>query len=208
MMGGGKRGKKMRLNKVSIITILSFLVIGTAVFAASENYYAKTEVYFNIPYDAAFRIAMPSTYTYNDITGTDYATATATSPGWISFNFTQVPSRVEPYAGGLAGDTQSGLTKPIFMYNPTGNTPINISINLTSIPTGTQVEVNGVCGGTGSCTIGSSLPVNLTANVETLIVGNLATNSYFNCTLYGYADDTASPGESLPVTLYHHSTIA
>jgi len=196
----------MRLNKVSIITVLSFLVIATAVFAASENYYATTEVYFNIPYDAAFRIAMPSTYTYQDITGTSYATATATSPAWISFNFTVVPARVEPYAAGLTGDSQSGLTKPIFRYDPTGNTPIKIYINLTSIPTGTQVEVYGVCD--GSCTNPIAVSVNLTANVETQLVESLSTTSYFNVTLYGYADDTASPGESLPVTLYHHSTRA
>ncbi len=195
----------MRLNKVSIITILSFLVIATTVFAASENYYATTEVYFNIPYDAAFRIAMPSTYAYQDITGTDYATATATSPTWISFNFTQVPAKVEPFAGGLAGDVQSGLTKPIFRYDPTGNTPIKIYINLTSIPTGTQVEVYGVCD--GACTNPISASVNLTANGETQLVESLPTTSYFNCTLHGYADDTASPGES-SVIMYHHSTRA
>lgn len=195
----------MRLNKLSIITISSFLVIAAAVFAASETYYATTEVYFNIPYDAAFRIAMPSTYTYQDITGTDYGTATATSPTWASFNFTVVPARVEPFAGGLAGDAQSGTTKPIFLYDPMGNTPIKIYINLTSIPTGTEVEVYGVC--TGSCTNPIAAPVNLTANVETLLVDSLPTTSYFNCTLYGYADDTATPGES-SVTMYHHSTRA
>jgi hypothetical protein len=201
----------MKLNKILLIVTLNFLVITTFVYAQSQNYYARTDVYFNIPYDAAFRIAMPSGYTYVDITGTDYATATATSPSWISFNFTQVPqSYVQPYAGGLAGDAQDGITKPIFRYDPTGNTPIRISINLTSIPSGITVKVNGTCDDVApeNCTNPLTTETTLVAGVEQVLVESLAVDNYFNVTLWGSADITATPGEYGPVILYHHSTVA
>jgi hypothetical protein len=200
----------MKLDKISFAVLLSFLAIVTFVYAQSQNYYARTDVYFNIPYDAAFRIAMPSSYTYIDVTGSDYATATATSPSWISFNFTQVPQdHVQPYAGGLAGDAQDGITKPIFRYDPTGNTPIRISINLTSIPPGITVSVNGTCDNvvTG-CTNPLTTETILVAGVEQVLVESLAVDNYFNVTLWGSADATATPGESGPVILYHHSTVA
>lgn len=192
-------------SRIYILTLLIFLAILSGVLAASQNYYAVTTVYFNIPYDAAFRIAMPSSYTFQTITGIDYATATATSPTWVSFNFTSTPQgKVQPYAGGISGDAQNGLTKPIFRYDPSGNTPIKIYINLTSIPTGINVGVNGVCD--GPCTNPKIVEQNLTSNTEMVLVDSLPTTSYFNCTLWGYADASASPGESPPINMYHHST--
>jgi hypothetical protein len=197
----------MKANRISLLALSSFLLILAVAFAASQNYYAVTMVYFNIPYDAAFRIAMPSTYTYQDITGVDYNSATATSPAWISFNFTATPqAHVQPYAGGISGDSQNGITKPIFRYDPTGNTPIRISINLTSIPAGIAVGVNGTCD--GPCTNPKTVEENLTANVEMVLVDSLPTTSYFNCTLWGYADTTATPGQSPAIPLYHHSARA
>ena len=193
--------------KVYIPSILIFLAILSGVLAASQNYYAVTTVYFNIPYDASFRIAMPSSYTFQSITGLDYATATPTSPGWISFNFTSTPQdHVQPYAGGVSGDAQNGVTKPIFRYDPSGNTPIRIYINLTSIPTGIAVGVNGTC--EGPCTNPRTVEQNLTASVEMVLVDSLPTTSFFNCTLWGYADTAASPGESPPINMYHHSARA
>jgi hypothetical protein len=192
-------------SRIYILSILTFLTILSGVLAASQNYYAVTTVYFNIPYDASFRIAMPSSYTFQSITGVDYATATATSPAWISFNFTSTPQgKVQPYAGGVSGDSQNGLTKPIFRYDPSGNTPIKIYINLTSIPSGIQVGVYGACD--GSCTNPRIVEVNLTQNQELSLVDSLPTTSYFNCTLWGYADASASPGESPAISMYHHST--
>lgn len=193
--------------RVYILSIFIFLVFLSGVLAASQNYYAVSIVYFNIPYDASFRIAMPSSYTFQSITGVDYVTATATSPTWISFNFTQTPqSHVQPYAGGVSGDSQNGVTKPIFRYDPSGNTPIRIYINLTSIPTGIAVGVNGTC--EGACTNPKTVEQNLTANIEMILVDSLPTTSYFNCTLWGYAETTASPGESPAINMYHHSARA
>lgn len=210
-MGGGKGDRKMRLNKVSIITILSFLVIATVVFAASENYYARTEVYFNIPYDAAFSIAMPSAYTYVNITNVTYETATATSPSWVSFNFTQTPqSFVQPFAGGLSGEAQAGTTKPIFRYDPTGNTAIRLSLNMSgSYPTDITVYANGTCDDELSgCTNPRKTYTELLVNQEITFVDYLSTNNYFNVTLWGSAGVNAPVGQSGPMVLYHHSTRA
>jgi len=190
--------------RIYIFSILIFLVILSGVMAASQHY-AVTTVYFNIPYDASFSIAMPSTYTFQAITGVDYASATATSPTWISFNFTTTPQgHMQPYAAGISGDSQNGAIKPIFRYLSSGNTAIKIYINLTSVPAGIVVGVNGTCD--GSCTGGKTVEQNLTANVEMLLVNSLPKNSYFNCTLWGYADTTATPGQSQAI-LYHHSTL-
>ena len=194
-------------SRIYIFSVLIFLAILSGVLAASQNYYAVTTVYFNIPFDAAFRIAMPSSYTFQTITGVDYATATATSPTWISFNFTTTPQgKVQPYAGGVSGDAQNGATKPIFRYQASGNTAIKIYINLTSIPSGIAVGVNGTCDGT--CTNPKTVEQNLTASGEMTLVDSLSVGSYFNCTLWGSADATASPGQSPPVNMYHHSTRA
>jgi len=195
---------KIRLNITKLLLI--FLLSLPIVFASSANYYAKTTVYFNIPSDASFRIAMPSDYTFTSITGTDYTGATATSPSWISFNFTIVPSdHVQPYAGGESGKAQNGVATPIFYYDPSGTSAIKLYINLTNIPTGISVGVNGTC--TGSCTSPKTTEENLTANTEMLLVTSLPTTSYFNCTLWGYVDNTASAGESSGI-IYHHSTVA
>jgi hypothetical protein len=203
--GRKAKGEKQMKLSIYILSILIFLTILSGVRAASQNYYAVTAVYFNIPYDASFRISMPSSYTFQSITGVDYATATATSPTWISFNFTSTPQgHLQPYAGGVSGDSQNGATKPIFRYEPIGNTQIKISINLTSIPTGIAVGVNGVC--EGPCTNPKTVEQNLTANVEMVLVDSLPLGSKFNCTLWGYAETTASAGQSGPINLYHHST--
>ncbi len=193
-------------SRIYILSILIFLAIVSGVLAVSQNYYAVTTVYFNIPYDASFSIAMPTGYTVpTTITGTNYQFATATS--LISFNFTDIPSRVEPFAQGTSAYAQSGTAKPIFMYTSLGNTNIKIYINLTQTPSGIQVEVNGACDGAG-CTKNAALPLNLTGNSETRIVDSLSTGARFNCTLYGYADSNAQPGQSNGIPMYHHSTIA
>jgi hypothetical protein len=205
----------MRLNKVTVVTILSFLVIATAVFAASENYYARTDVYFNIPYDAAFTIAMPSTYDFPDkvvVTGLSFGDATATSPSWISFNFTQTPqSWIEPFAGGLSGDNQAGTSRPIFRYDPTGNTAIRLSLNMSgSYPTDITVYANGTCDDTtpANCNTPLTTATLLTVNTEITLVNSLSTNNFFNITLWGTAGINAPVGQSGPMILYHHSTRA
>jgi len=194
---------KIRIKKLNLLLI--FLLGLPIVLATSANYYAKTTVYFNIPSDASFRIALPSAYSYEDITGTDYAGATETSPGWVSFNFSTIPDEhVEPYAEGNAAYTQSGVATPIFLYDPTGTSAIALTINLTTIPTGVYIGVNGSC---GSCTSPKTVEGNLTANTAMSLTTSLATDDFFNCTLWGYVDATASAGESSG-TMYHHSAAA
>jgi len=194
---------KIKLSRMKLLLIL--LLCLPTVLAISANYYAKTTVYFNIPSDASFRIALPSSYSYTDITGTDYAGATATSPGWISFNFSTIPDEhVEPYAEGNTSYAQSGAGTPIFLYDPTGTSAIALTINLTTIPTGIYIGVNGSC---GSCTSPKNTEGNLTANTAMSLTTSLATDDFFNCTLWGYVDATASSGES-SATMYHHSAAA
>ncbi len=190
--------------RICVLTVLIFLAILSGVMAASQHY-AVTTVYFNIPSDATFSISMPSTYTFQPISGLDYASATATSPTWISFNFSTTPQdHVQPYAAGVSGDSQNGVTKPIFRYLASGNTNIKIYINLTSIPSSIAVGVNGTC--QGSCGFQRNAEMNLTQNSELLLVDGLQKNSYFNCTLWGYADKTATAGQSMAM-IYHHSTL-
>jgi len=192
-------------NKKSILlVILAMPFILPLAYAASSVYYAKSTVYFNVPADASFAIAMPADYSsWTTITGTDETGATAVD--WISFNFTNVPQSTlqEPYQLGDSANAQSGPTKPIFYIDNTGNVNEKFEIRIdSSLPTGVEMYFNATC--TGTCTNPTTDLTAISTTYQTL-VDSLPTDAYLNVTLYANVTSTASAGQS-SVLLYIKSS--
>lgn len=192
--------------KILLALVLSLLTI-PGVYAAT-NYYASTVVYFNVPSDASFAIAMPADYTsFTDITGTIEGSATATD--WISFNFTNVPENwVEPYQHGVSSDSQAGITKPIFYIDNTGNVDEKFELYWAgSLPTGIAVCGNSSCTGTcsDSGTISTCTEIGENEGSATTFASTIKTDEYLNITLYANVSSGTAAGQTSQ-TLYIKST--
>jgi len=178
------------------------------VFYNSSNSYVQSNdtdnVYIEITaviYDASFAIALPSVYTWTQITSTTEAEANFTQPDWISFNFTDFPqSWVEPYAGGDSANAQQGAARPIFLIDNTGTGTIDIYLRFSSLPNGVTVYANCTCTGTcGSCV---STPTQISTSYVLLVQDLAIDNAYANITLYGSVGEGAQAGELGGYTIY------
>jgi len=194
--------------KVGLLAILGTLFLLPVAYAASSVYYAQTTVYFQIPADASFAIAMPSDYTsWTYITGTEQGSATATD--WISFNFTNAPQTgVQPYQHGNQAWNQDGATQPIFYIDNTGNVDEAFYIYWgSSLPSGISVCVNSTC--TGTCTspgtISTCTSIGVGEGSATQIASTIKTDEFLNVTLYADVTSDAAPGE-VSRTLYIKSS--
>lgn len=179
-------------NKILALTSLLTLLIGVPmVMASATSYYSKTTMYFSVPSDATFSIAMPSDYTsWTEITATSES---GTATDWISFNFTGIPNPtlVEPYQLGASANAQAGMTKPIIYIDNTGNVNEKFEIKASaSLPTGVEVYFNATGGATPTTTLTA-----LTTNYQTIEAG-MDNTKYLNVTLYANASSSASAGQS------------
>jgi len=188
-----------------ILAIICISLMPTIGLAISSEYYAKVPVYFNVPSDASFAVALPSSYTFTDITGTSEAGATTLS--WISFNFTDIPQYwVEPIVQGVSTDAQNGAAKPIFLIDATGNVNITVSIRFeSSLPSGITVCANATCSpvtGTSCGTVQETCTSVDTSYVQ--LASNLAYsgNTYLNVTLYANVTSGVEGGEYGAYNLY------
>lgn len=193
-----------------ILSIITAIMVGLTTvivptLAASNVYYAKTTVYFNVPSDATFSIAMPSNYaSWTQIVGTTEGGATSTT--WISFNFSSASSGtlVQPYEAGASGDAQNGALEPIYYIDNTGNVNEQFKIYLgTATPSGVALYVNATC---GSCTspLTTLTAVGVTEGSANTLTSSLANTDYLNITLYGNTS-SATAGETNRV-IYIKST--
>jgi len=196
--------------KVGLLAILGILFLLPVAYAASSVYYAQTTVYFQIPADASFAIAMPANYgQWYTITGENEGGATPTD--WISFNFTNVPqSWVEPYQHGNQSWPQQGATQPIFYIDNTGNVDEAFYIYWGSdLPSGISVCVNSTC--TGTCidpgTISTCTSIGVGQGSATQIATTIKTDEFLNVTLYANVTSDAAAGE-VSRTLYIKSSAA
>jgi len=196
------------------MAILIALLLGMPiVLAASTTYYAKTTVYFNVPSDATFSISFPDDYTaWNSITGTTEGGATDLSTSdWISFNFTNVPENwVEPYHLGASANSQSGITKPIFYIDNTGNTDEKFELYwATSLPTGIAVCGNSSCTGTCSSpgTLSTCTSIGVGSASATTFASTIKTDEYLNITLYANVSSGAAGGETSEVIYIKSSAV-
>lgn len=172
------------------------------VLAASSSYYAVTTVYFNVPSDATFNIALPSGYTNTSITGTSEP-GTATS--WISFNYTAVPQATlaQPWVIGASADAQAGGLKPIFLIYNTGNVNETINLRTTGSPaTGIQLFFNASCA-TSSCTTATTALTEMTTGYLPA-VASLYNGKALNVTLWSNTSSAVNSGTS-SVTMYTQS---
>ena len=191
------------------LLFLTLILLGIpGVLAASTTYYAKTVVYFNVPSDASFAIAMPANYAdWTQITGTDQTGATATD--WISFNFTEVPQNwIEPWQLGQSSNNQAGITKPIFYIDNTGNVDEKFELYWSgSLPSGISVCGNSSC--TGTCTSPGTLTecttIGETEGSATTFATTIKTDEYLNITLYANVSSGTAAGQTSQ-TLYIKST--
>jgi len=174
--------------KIKIILLMLVILLGIPLVLAAD-YYAKVNVYFNVPTDAAIKVGFPSTYSgsYN------VTAANTTVTPWISFNFTGANENwVQPQTDGVGADKQASVEKPIFLVQNIGNTNIDIQINGT-VPSSFAVCANstcqGSCGGTtADCTVlGGESFTNMGTTVQI--------DSAVNITLWGNATG-ASGGQS------------
>lgn len=171
---------KIKTNMI-LTSLLATMILSGAALAASNTYYAKTTMYFNVPVDATFQIALPADYTsFTAITGTNEGAATATN--WISFNFTGVPQAVlqEPYQLGVAANTQnSAAKKPIFYIDNTGNCNEKFEIKAAgALPANIAVYFNATGGQTPTATLTA-----LTTGYQTL-EANMDNTKFLNVTLF------------------------
>ena len=195
--------KKMKSFLFSMLLALALMT--SLGFAASSTYYAKTVVYFNVPSDATFSIAMPSDYaSFTSITGTTEGGATATD--WISFNFSDGTQAAlqEPYQLGSAGNAQAGATQPIFYIDNTGNTAEKFEIYVdSSVPSGVSLYVNATC---GTCTspLTTLTLMGVAEGSANVLTTSLATTDFLNVTLY--ANTSAAADGISSRTVYLKST--
>jgi hypothetical protein len=190
-------GKKAAL--FLALTIASLLPI--SVFAASNTYYAKTAIYFNVPSDATFSIAFPIDRAWDAISGTTEGGATATD--WISFNYTSnaPAAAVDAQQLGATGmSKQNGTAWPIFYIDNTGNVNEQFDVRLDAYPTaGMSVYFNST-GGTN--------PISALTNITTAyvkVVDTITTAQFLNLSLYSNTSLTLSSGQTT-VNLYVRST--
>ena len=201
---------KLKLLGISLAVLLLNLPLALAV---SSVYFEYTQVYFNIPRDALFQIALLSggTYTWSGSpTAITEGGATATSPVWVSFNMTTVPAiERQPQTVGVASDIQSGILKPIWKFKNTGNCNEYYSIKMNStLGTDLAIGFNETCD-TGTCgTENNALGVykNMTQNAVYVVANNMALNAIINITLWGSASAASPAGESGGYFIIHNST--
>ena len=173
------------------LLFLTLILLGIpGVLAASTTYYAKTVVYFNVPSDASFAIAMPANYA-------------------DSFNFTEVPQNwIEPWQLGQSSNNQAGITKPIFYIDNTGNVDEKFELYWSgSLPSGISVCGNSSC--TGTCTSPGTLTecttIGETEGSATTFATTIKTDEYLNITLYANVSSGTAAGQTSQ-TLYIKST--
>ena len=184
------------MKKILLIsTILAILFVSSLTLAAT--YYATVDTYFNVPSTASFNVQFPSDYTggYNE------SAANASTTNWISFNFSSGTEEwIEPYTGGQSGDTQSGITQPIFWILNTGNVNETIKVN-TSAQTGFVVCANSTCNTTGECQNAVSGCTKIDGEALVTMCDDLNKTKFLNITLY--ANSSSAPGgESGPATTF------
>jgi len=192
--------------KKILILLIALLAIPSIVLAASTSYYAKSTVYFLVPSDASFSVALPADYTsFTAITGTNEGGATALS--YISFNYTNVPQAglQQPYQLGDNTKAQNTTSnKPIFYIDNTGNVPEQFKVYIdSSTPTGVYIYVNASCGTcTAPLTVLTAVAVSASTNTLTT---SLANTDYLNITLFSNTSSGAVAGETSR-TFYIYST--
>jgi len=141
------------------ITVLISLGLASGVLAAN---FAATRVYFNIPADTTFSIAMPDNYTFFNTTITGTTLAAATETDWITFNFSTAPQAIlqEPSAAGNFSRNQTAPNTPIFLLDNLGNTNISITVysnNSSAEPTNIFWWWNITTNATGCGTVPTGL---------------------------------------------------
>lgn len=176
----------VKMQKKALTVLIGLLMLATPVFSASTTYYAKATIYFNIPVDASFSIAMPNSYaSWQSITGMTEGTATQTTD-WISFNFSSHNSAtlIQPYQLGEAEDTQNGATKPIFYIHNTGNVNESFKVYMGSaLPSGISLYVNTTSNGCGTLLSALTIvPVSEGSSLQ--VASSCNTTDYLNITLY------------------------
>jgi len=190
----------MKIKNILMYALAALTIVPIGALAAT-SYFATTTMYFNIPSDASFSIAMPADYTsFTAITGTSEGAATATS--WISFNTTTWPQATLQQATQL-GDfakNQTGSLVPIFYIDNTGNTNEKFEIKAAgALPTGVFVWFNATGGGTPTTTLTA-----LTVGYQTL-EASMTNAQFLNVTLYANTSAASATGQTTQ-SLYIKST--
>lgn len=170
-----------KLLAVTLAVFFGLSIFGLPIaLGASNTYYAKTLVYFDVPSDASFSISMPSDYnSWTSITGTTEGTATSTD--WISFNYTSATNAtlVQPYQLGAGADAQDGSAVPIFYVDNTGNVNEQFDVKLNDTePTGIELYFNATGGTSPTTTL-----TRITTSYQ-MLTTSLSTTQYLNVTLY------------------------
>jgi len=182
----------MRRYLIIVLSLVALLLSISLAIGASNNYYSKTSMYFNVPGDATFSIAMPSDYgSWTDITGTTEGGATVTN--WISFNFTEVPQSnlQQPYQLGNSANNQNGATRPIMYIDNTGNCNEKFDIKLVgSLPSNVFVYFNATGGTTPTTTL-----TLLTTSYQQ-VVASLSTTQFLNLTLWANTSAGINVGQT------------
>lgn len=206
------------MNKILPLAIVLFSVAFTSVAFAE---FATSRIYFNVPATTTFSIGMPDTYTGGQnfsISGTSQASASATD--WLSFNFSSIAQSAlqEPSALGSFTRNQSGITRPIFLIDNTGNVNISVSIYVNeSIPNNVQLWWNGStwpatgCGTTNSTIRSVSLTADLIVGIgstgtDKLAPGPSPINCRLNVTLYSNTSAGVSGGQLTTNLITNSST--
>jgi hypothetical protein len=189
---GGENNNMERYKKLLAILLFALGIIPISVFGASSSYYATTTVYFNVPSDATFNIALPTAYSNNTAT---QPSAVATS--WISFNFTSIPQSTlqQPYVLGSASTPQNGPSQPIFLIYNTGNTNETIQVNSSAPATGISLYFNASCAGSSSCTSATTTLTAMSTGLQNA-VSSLFTGQMLNITLWANTSSSATQGQS------------
>jgi len=186
---------------------MASLAISQFAQAASSNYYAKSTVWFNVPSDATFSIAMPSDYTsLTAITGTTEGGATAVN--LISFNFSATPQAAlqVPYQAGASANAQATNLKPIYYVLNTGNTAEKIESYLSAQPSaGIAIYVNVTCSGTCTSPQTALIAANTTTGSPNTLTTSLGSNEHLNITYYANTTSAIASGQT-SLTLYIKST--
>ena len=175
---------------MSFLAISGFFI--SPALAASNNYYSRTSMYFNVPGDATFSIAMPADYTSWDAQ-TDTTEPGSATTDWISFNFTAVPQAAlqQPYQLGISGNNQAGATRPIMYIDNTGNCNEKFEIKaLGALPSNIAVYFNASNGGTPTTTLTA-----LTTSYQQ-VEASMTNSQYLNITLYANTSAGVATGQT------------
>jgi hypothetical protein len=179
--------------KAAFLTALAIAsILPVSAFAASNTYYAKTAIYFNVPSDATFSIAFPVDRAWDAITGTIEGSATTTD--WISFNFTSATPTTPAQAqqlGATGASIQSGTAWPIFYIDNTGNVNEKFEVKLDAGPTaGISVWANST-GGTGSIA-----PLTNISTDYVTVVNSVTPAEYLNLSIYANSSVALTGGQT------------